>query len=242
MQPMQTFKLALVSDLTPDGSEVIPAAELQGVSAAIQSQLNTDVGPQWGLSVTIDPFNILNEVPLDYWPILVCKDIGDPDIEGVHKDPDHHPYALVTYDEYWSLTASHEAIEMVIAPEGNRQLFTAPPGSNDPSVEKVAYLIEPCDPVYSAEYGYPINGWLMSNFCYPSYYTLAGLPPYDKQGQLTAPRTLSPGGYVCYQDGAGDWIRWSMFDGNYDTTNFGKTPVMTSERSSLRSWLDKKNF
>src|SRR5207244_12011882 len=56
---------------------------------------------------------------------------------------DGQPYALVLYTQSWSLTASHETLEMLADPWGSRLVGGS---SIQAGQGRVRYLIEVCDP------------------------------------------------------------------------------------------------
>src|SRR6266852_3014401 len=93
---------ALVSE-----SSSISLSDVSVVSAALQKQATRDLGPIWEIEATVDPFGRLEDVPVDYWPIIVMDDIDTPGAGGVHEDKDGQPFALVQAGPGWSLTASH---------------------------------------------------------------------------------------------------------------------------------------
>ena len=65
-------------------------------------------------------FAKLEDVPTDYWPVIIRDDIKTPGAAGVHEDKNGQPFALVQFSDAWSLTASHETLEMLADPFGNR--------------------------------------------------------------------------------------------------------------------------
>jgi hypothetical protein len=47
------------------------------------------------------------------------------DAQGIHLSEDNgQPFALTAYCDDWSLTTSHESIEMLVDPSGNRTVAT----------------------------------------------------------------------------------------------------------------------
>ena len=66
------------------------------VAAALQKQATRDLGPIWEVSATVDAFEKLEDVPLDYWPMIVKDDIGMDGASGVHLDKNGQPFALIT--------------------------------------------------------------------------------------------------------------------------------------------------
>src|SRR4051812_33471184 len=106
-------QVALVGD-TPN----LSASELTAVTAALQKQISRDLTQYWELDASISPFVSLDDVPPGYWPIIVRDDINN-EAAGIHCDESGQPLALVTFDANWSVTASHEMLEMLVDPFGN---------------------------------------------------------------------------------------------------------------------------
>src|SRR5260370_422166 len=97
----------------------ISFSALSRVSAALQKQVTRDVASIWDVEATVDAFASMSDVPVGYWPITISdQDLGDA--AGIHEDKDGQPFALVQYGYAWSLTASHECLEMLVDPFGNR--------------------------------------------------------------------------------------------------------------------------
>jgi hypothetical protein len=231
---VQTIDLALVSELDPS---VLPISELLGVSAALQKQIRRDVAPRWNVSASVDAFVSLDQLPPGHWPIYICEDIGLDGTEGIHKLPDNcQPYALVQFKDYWSLTASHEAIEMLIDPQGNRQLQGPSPRSGE---GEVMFLVEVCDPVYNFDCGYLIDDYPVSDFCTPQFYDSINSGVYDITGHIQTPLNVAAGGYISYRNPSnGQWCRWSKFtdDPNGEYLPLGTDPDLSA--LDIRTWID----
>lgn len=151
--------LGLVS-MTP----AVSLAEVATASAAIQKQLTRDFGPIWTIEATIDPFATIDDVPLGYWKVLIVDTFSDG---GQHRDRNNQPYALVAAGNSWPLLASHEAMEMLVDPFGNRVVAGDSPMAGQGRVE---FLVEVCDPCQGDEFAYTVNGVLVSDFCTPNYF------------------------------------------------------------------------
>jgi hypothetical protein len=103
-------QVALVSE-----TRKISSSPLSMVSAAIQKQVSRDLGPIWDIEATVDAFDNLEDVPLGYWQVIIKESIGF-DAGGIHLNTDNgQPFALVEYSEDWSLTTSHETLEMLVS-------------------------------------------------------------------------------------------------------------------------------
>lgn len=191
---MLPIELALVSDTAQ-----VDARELTRVTAALQKQASRDLEAIWSIRATVDAFVQLEDVPLGYWPIIIRDDIDMPGAAGIHLDRDGQPFALVQYSSTWSLTASHECVEMLVDPYGNR--LTAGP-SIKPDQGRVEYLVEVCDPSEAWEFGYTVNGVRVSDFYAPQYFDPVNATGvrYSFTGAIGAPREVLRGGYLSWHD------------------------------------------
>jgi hypothetical protein len=197
--------IALVSE-----TDSVGLAELTQVSAALQKQVTRDLGPAWDIQGTVDAFATLHDIPPGYWPVIVRDDIGQ-NAAGVHCDDTGQPMALVTSDLDWSVTASHEMLEMLVDPSGNSRIAG---DSVSPGQGRVEYLVEVSDPV-SGKW-YRVNGVKVSDFYTQRYFdpVAADGVQYSFMGNLTKPRQVIFGGYLTwFEPVAGEWWQQSWFSG-----------------------------
>jgi hypothetical protein len=209
------------------------------VAAAVQRQLVRDLAPVWGVEATIDAFVDLDDVPPGYWPILVRDDFPGLDIIGFHLDKDGQPFALVELSPTWSLTVSHEAIEMVTDPWGSRLM---PGGSPMPGQGLVEILVEVCDPVGGVRWAYTVNGHLVSDFYTPSYFDPVRSPGvrYSYTGALERPRHILPGGYLAWREPAsGDWWQWDHIGRRQP--RFSRIGRLDEDGRPLREKIDERS-
>ncbi len=223
-------QLALVSE-----SPELRLAEVARVSAALQKQATRDLGPIWEVSATVDAFENLEDVPMGYWPVIIRNDIGIA-AAGVHLDKDGQPFALVTAGVDWSLTASHEVLEMLADPFGNRVVAGDSP---KPDQGRVEFLVEVSDPSEAAEFGYTVNGIVVSDFYTPQFFDPIQAPGvrYSFTGAITEPRQVLAGGYLSWHEPVTDhWWQLRFFG---DAPEFRDLAVLTASNGSLRSQIDR---
>ncbi len=227
---MLVQQVALVSEL-----ESISASELTRVGAALQKQAIRDFAPIWEMRATVDPFVRLEDVPLGYWPIIVREDIGF-DALGVHLDKDGQPFSLVQHTDQWSLTASHELLEMLADPFGNRLVAGTSPKKGQGRVE---FLVEICDPCEAVRYAYTANGITVSDFYTPNYFdpVAAVGVRYSFHGKLTKPHQVLKGGYLSWHVPEDDhWWQHQYFGSKPKFVDLG---VFTTEmKENLRATID----
>jgi hypothetical protein len=228
--------VALVSE-----TQRITSGQLSRVSAALQRQVTRDFGPIWGIRATVDAFASLDDVPLGYWPVVVLDQIDDPDALGYHQDQDGQPYALVVYTRSWSLTASHEVLEMLADPWGRRLIGGT---SINPDQGRVRYLIEVCDPCEAPQYAYRINGVLVSDFYTPSFFDSreSSGGRYDFTRHIQKPKTILPGGYISWLDPATRHLWQQIWPSGASGPSFRDLTEEAGNRrpgESLREFIDR---
>lgn len=227
---MLTQQVALVSETTK-----IDTSELTRVGASLQKQAIRDFGPLWGVQATVDAFVRLEDVPLGYWPIIVRDDIQTANAAGIHLDQDGQPFSLVRWSPQWSLTASHECLEMLADPFGNRLVAG---NSLMTGQGRVEYLVEVCDPSEAAEFAYASNGVLVSDFYTPNYFDPVGVPGvrYSFTGALQQPRQVLRDGYLSWHDPVTDrWFQLTFFGG---IRRFRDLGTLARRNGSIRSRID----
>jgi hypothetical protein len=224
--------VALVSD-----TQSLDFPEVARVSAALQRQVQGHFGPTWDIYTTVDAFAQLEDVPIDYWPIIIRDDIDVPGAEGVHKDDNGQPFALVHYTPAWSLTASHELLEMLCDPTGNLVKAGPSPKSGQ---GRVNFLVEVCDPSEAFEFGYTINGVTVSDFYTPNYFdsVMATGVRYSWTGAITKPRQVLQGGYISWQDPiSGHWWQETYFDAKPAFRDLGP---LSASKTSIRNEIQRR--
>jgi hypothetical protein len=199
--------LALVSE-----SKQVKLADLVPVTAALQTQFVRDFTPKWRRPATITPFTTLADVPLDAWPVIVRDDIPY-NAQGIHLDKNGVPFSLVLWDAGWSLTTSHECLEMLADPFGKR-VHKGP--SRKPGQGVVEFLVEVCDPSESEQFAYDIGSVTVSDFYYSAFFDAKASTKtrYSFTGAITTPRSILEGGYLSWRDPATNhWWQQTWFGG-----------------------------
>lgn len=221
-------------------SSRIPAATVMRISAALQKQATRDLAPIWDISATVDAFDRLGQVPVGTWPIIIGGNVP-AGAGGFHTDQNGQPLAIVRafedVDELCSV-CSHELLEMLVDPFGNR--FVAG-DSPMPDQGRVNFLVEVCDPSEAAEFGYTINNMLVSDFYTPAYFDpvqSTGVR-YSYTGAITEPRHVLRGGYLSWQDPVSKhFFQEQKFSG--DEPNFADLGILTDANMTPREFVDRK--
>jgi hypothetical protein len=194
-------------------------AELQTVIRAINRQIAEDFAPYWGFGARLrlegragrkkrgfDPADMRGDA------VLYLHDVARiRDAEGYHnRNACGIPYGFVflevsdELEEHWSVTLSHEALELLGDPEAN--LLVQGPNPTKPK-HQVFHWFEMCDAVQDEHY--EIDGVQVSNFVLPLYFTSSaergGRNDFlgsAHDGQTLQSFGVNPGGYIGFFDPA----------------------------------------
>lgn len=196
-----------------------------------------------GINATVDSFDSLESVPVDYWPVILRDDINEPGAAGFHTDDQGQPFSLVQVDEKWPFTASHETLEMLADPFGNRTVAGSPPPQAPSPIsefERVIYLVEVCDPCESEQLAYSVNGVNVSDFITPHYYDPNGATgvQYSFRGSVKEPHTVLEGGYVSFGNPLDNqWYQIVVENEVVKLRNLGE--IKSTRGKSLREIVDR---
>lgn len=168
--------------------------ELQPIIDAINIQISRDFAPAWGIDAKLT----LKDAPeTGDWIIELIDHIDRDWALGYHYVDQGTPHAKIGVTEAiiysrFSQVFSHEVLELLANPYINLQVVL--PDASDKSAGKL-YRLEICDPTYDYD-GYEINGYMVSDFVFPSWFVVDGKPPYNFARTITAPFTPGYWGIV----------------------------------------------
>jgi hypothetical protein len=229
---MLTKHVALVSE-----ESQIKIQELTKVAAALQKQVTRDFAPLWKVEADVSAFARLEDVPLDYWPVIIKDSIDDPDAEGYHEDDHGQPFSLVKFSEGWTLTASHEVLEMLGDPFGRRLVAGQSPVTGQ---GRVKFLVEVCDPCEGAQFSYKVNGVQVSDFYTPNYFDpeTSSTVRYSYRDAIKSPRQVLKDGYLSWYDPATKkWWQRTWFGGSKPADK--KLDKLVIKNGNIRQALDR---
>ena len=172
----------------------VSTEELAAVVKAQQIQVSRDFAPLWGKDATIKAGK---RARAGEWRFVLADTIDAAGALGYHTVRGVTPTAIIDVklcmDDgvSWTSCLSHEVLEALADPFCN---LTWP----YPGGRSVAYEVG--DPVERD--GYDIDGVNLSNFVTPAWFK-GGPGPYDFLNVLSAPLTLSKGGYIAVHDASG---------------------------------------
>jgi len=183
-------------------STVLSDAQVQAAMAALQIQLDRDWQQAWGTTATLVFASANQSLPSGAWPIYILDNSDVYGALGYHDETlAGTPYGRIfakddmTYGYNWTVTLSHELLEMMLDPYVNLSVFRQNSNSSG-----LIYAYEACDACEADNLGYAINGIQVSDFVWPSWFDLtissyAG-KRFDQCQHLTAPFQLYAGGYI----------------------------------------------
>ncbi len=224
----------------------LDASFVEATAAALNVQVMRDLTQFWPVQATVRYLPDPHKVPVGVWPVLLVAKLP-PGEGGVHLTRKNQPYALVigTPDgNDWTIDASHETLEMLVDPSGNRLQASRAIKIVGKDTEDVAgefeYLVEACDPCEANQYAYSINGIAVSDFITPHFYdpVVTSAARYSFGGNVKHPRQVLPGGYITYTDPQTDDIEQILF--------LGPKPVHRNlgpaRGASLRAFVDGQTY
>ena len=226
-----------------DTTGTLDAELVQSVAAALNIQVTRDLPQFWNVKATVMYLPNPHKVPAGVWPVQLVKTLP-PGEGGFHLDKHKQPYAKVIASpksDGWTIAASHETLEMLVDPYGNRvQSSVAIEIEGKKIVDgtgQYGYLVEACDPCEDDKYAYTINGVVVSDFITPHFYDpmeTAGTR-YSFTGALKAPRQILPGGYISWVNHEADeWQQLVYLSATPQIKNLGPA----SGDKSVREWID----
>jgi hypothetical protein len=218
---MKTWPIGLIWNSPDPLPEEFPA-----VAAALQRQVVEHFAPRWGATATVDAFKGIAHVG-DRIPIFVQKKLQQR-LAGYHL-AGARPFARVLYDGGWSVTASHELLELLADPQGN--LKQAGPHPTTPG-RSVDYLVEICDPCQQVMYA--LDGVMVSDFVLPAWYVASdrATVPFTFRDSTQRPREVLTDGYVTFWERDGTLLQWN------GRGNPHAPDQPDQEVASLRAWVD----
>ena len=193
--------------------------EIQTVIRAVNRQIKEDFKPYWSIDATLrlegkSTAKKLTQTPADLRgdAIIYIEDkVRKDGIQGYHElNEKGIPFGYVYLDiakklkEPWSVTFSHEVLELIGDSETN--LLAAGPHPNPKNKYQVFHWHEMCDAVQTEIY--EIDGVKVSNFVLPLYFTsgdeLKGrndfLGTINPDGTTLKSFGVNPGGYIGFFD------------------------------------------
>jgi hypothetical protein len=215
---MPTIKVAVIN-----ASTVLKNAEVSVAVPTLQTQVHRDFAPAWGVDASLVFVPKGATPPPGAWWLTILDNSDQAGALGYHDLTNQGlPLGKVfagtdmQYGNSWTVTASHELLEMLGDPDINLAAYVEHPKGG-----MRLYAYEVCDACEADKFAYRIDGTLVSDFVYPAWFEAfrrPGSARFDHRGAIKGPFKLLPGGYI----------------GIFDCPAGGGWTQITADRRSLR--------
>jgi hypothetical protein len=192
---LDPIKIAVINHST-----VVNDVEVKKVVAALQKQVTRDFYPVWGVNARLRFLPRGAKPRANDWWLVILDDSNQAGNLGYHDlTPHGNPIGKVfagsdkKYGYEWTVTASHELLEMLADPYGNLSIL------EETEHGKKLYAYEVCDPSKGDKFGYRIGGVLVANFVYPAWFEnhrKPGSTRFDHRDHIRKPLKVVSSGYI----------------------------------------------
>lgn len=192
------INISIINQSTQLSNTVIQAA-----IPDLQTQITRDFFPVWGVNAQL--VFTTGTPPQNNWQLIILDSYSQANVLGYHETTIVGlPIGYVFLNNSaqanvpWTVTASHELLEMLGDPDINLSVLT----DNSPyqtSDETWLFAYEICDPVQDVSLAYMINSTKVSDFVYPSWFESFWQPfstQFDYSNNLFVPFQVGSGGYA----------------------------------------------
>lgn len=206
-------------------STVVTDAQVKELVDALQVQVDRDFGPIWGIGANLNAVAKGQTANPNNWWLCVLDSSDMSGALGYHDltetgKPLGKSFAKddLKYGLSWTVTVSHELLEMILDPYINDVIF-----AQTTDTAGTLFSKEVCDAVEDDSFGYMIGNVLVSDFQLPAWFESNRAPnstQFSFKNNVHAPFALAKGGYI----------------GAFDVTNGkGWTQITAEESPSYRA-------
>jgi hypothetical protein len=189
-----------------NASDAVSDEQCRALTDALQIQVSRDFGPVWRIDAKLNFVPKGQKPAAGTWWLSILDNTDRAGVLGHHDlTPDGLPMGKsfagtdIRYGFEWTVTASHELLEMLVNPDLNMTILVHAQNGGSK-----LYAYEVCDPCEDDEDAYSISQIKVCDFVYPAYFQTfraAGSAQFDHQNKLTAPLpALLPAGYISTYD------------------------------------------
>lgn len=239
---MANIKIAIIN-----GSTVLTDEQVKKALPALQTQVTRDFAPAWGIDADLEFIPKGKKLPAKYWWLVMLDNSDQAGALGYHDvTKDGLPLGKVfvksdlQYGLQWTVTASHELLEMLGDPDINLTAFV-----QHSNTSGRLYAYEVCDACEDDSFGYKIGNVLVSDFVFPSWFE-----SFRKKGtqfdfckHITAPFQLINGGYIGVFD-VGSGGGWTQLNAEGTPHSYAARPKVGARRERRRTprdqWMKSK--
>src|SRR3984885_10826205 len=191
-----TIQISVINEST-----VLADTDVLPVVAALQKQVTNDFRPVWGTDAELSIVPKATQPPNGSWWLVLLDDSDQASALGYHDlTTEGLPIGKVfaTSDlkarTTWTVTASHELLEMLGDPNINLTVFV-----QNANTAGILYAYEVCDACEDDSLGYKIDNIEVSDFVYPAWFEgfrAEGSTQFDRMNRIQTPFQLLTNGYI----------------------------------------------
>jgi len=191
-----TIQISVINEST-----VLADADVVPVVAALQKQVTNDFGPVWATDAELTIVPKGDQPQAGSWWLVLLDDSDQANALGYHDlTTEGLPIGKVfaasdlKAGTSWTVTASHELLEMLGDPNINLTVFV-----QKSDTAGVLYAYEVCDACEDDSLGYQIDNILVSDFVYPTWFEdfrAEGSTQFDRIKKIQTPFQLLVNGYI----------------------------------------------
>jgi hypothetical protein len=194
---MADIAVAIINEST-----LLTDDQVRAIVPALQQQVSRDFAPAWGIDANLTFVAKGGQPAAAAWWLVILDDADQAGALGYHETttqglPLGKVFARTAQQDgvNWTVTASHELLEMLADPEINLTVFV-----QHTNTTGTLYAYEVCDACEADQFGYEISGVAVSDFVYPAWFEsfrTPGSTQFDQQNHLKGHLPLLlPGGYI----------------------------------------------
>jgi hypothetical protein len=184
-------------------STAIGDSDVERALVGLQAQITRDFYPVWGLNAILKFVGKNGVADADKWQLVILDTPDQAGLLGYHDrtkagKPLGKVFALTdsAYKSSWTVSASHELMEMLVDPDINLCAAVLRQGKAQ------FYAYECADACEGDGDGYVVEGVLVSDFVFPAWFETFREPGtrFDWQRKINKPLQTLPGSYLQYFD------------------------------------------
>lgn len=217
--------------------------EVKKAIPALQTQIHSHFAPAWGIDADLSFVPRGKKPAAKSWCLVILDNSDQAGALGYHDlTKDGLPLGKVfvksdiQYGLQWTVTASHELLEMLADPDINLTAFV----QKDNSSGRL-YAYEVCDACEADALGYKIDGVLVSDFVYPAWFESfrkKGSTQFDHRKLIKEPFQLLKGGYIGIFD-VGSGGGWTQITAQGVPHAYAARPKVGTRRERRRTPRDQ---
>ncbi len=236
--------MANITVAVMNASTVLTDADVKVAVPALQTQVHNHFAPAWGVDADLKFVAKGDTPPAGAWWLAVLDNSDQAGALGYH-DLTNEGLPLgkvfagtdITVGSQWTVTASHELLEMLADPDIDLSVFVQADASSG-----TLYAYEVCDACEDDQFGYQVDGVPVSDFVYPAWFESfrqPGTTQFDQGQHLQQPLQLLQGGYIGVFDvtAGNGWTQKLGGDGR--AARYTARPRVGSRRERRRTPRDQ---